>query len=159
MEPGPQNYHPNHPSSPGCLFLDSLLSEIQKPLSVNFFLSSSLLICTKCKHCYPLRQQWYVLPSFPASLKTFFWEYSCFTMLYYFLLYNNLNQLYVYIYPLLSLSAPPLPSHPSAAAAAKSLQSHPTLCHPIDGSPPGSSVPGILQARTLEWVAISFSPL
>ena len=44
-----------------------------------------------------------------------------------------------------------------AAAAAKSLQSGPTLCDPIDGSPPGSTVPGILQARTLEWVAISFS--
>ena len=41
-------------------------------------------------------------------------------------------------------------------AAAKSLQSCPTLCDPIDGSPPGSPVPGILQARTLEWVAISF---
>ena len=45
--------------------------------------------------------------------------------------------------------------HP--AAAAKSLQSCPTLCDPIDGSPQGSPVPGILQARTLEWVAISFS--
>ena len=45
----------------------------------------------------------------------------------------------------------------SVAAAAKSLQSCPTLCDPIDGSPPGSLVPGILQARTLEWVAISFS--
>ena len=43
------------------------------------------------------------------------------------------------------------------AAAAKSLQSCPTLCDPIDGSPPGSPVPGILQARTLEWVVISFS--
>ena len=43
------------------------------------------------------------------------------------------------------------------AAAAKSLQSCPTLRNPIDGSPPGSSVPGILQARILEWVAISFS--
>ena len=43
------------------------------------------------------------------------------------------------------------------AAAAKSLQSCPTLCEPIDGSPPGSSVLGILQARTLEWVAIFFS--
>ena len=42
-------------------------------------------------------------------------------------------------------------------AAAKSLQSCPTLCHPTDGSPPGFPVPGILQARTLEWVAISFS--
>ena len=44
-----------------------------------------------------------------------------------------------------------------AAAAAKSLQSCPTLCDPIDGSPSGSPVPGILQARILEWVAISFS--
>ena len=44
-----------------------------------------------------------------------------------------------------------------AATAAKSLQSCPTLCDPIDGSPPGSTIPGILQARTLEWVAISFS--
>ena len=43
------------------------------------------------------------------------------------------------------------------AAAAKSLQSCPTLCDPIDGSPLGSPIPGILQARTLEWVAISFS--
>ena len=45
----------------------------------------------------------------------------------------------------------------AAAAAAKSLQSCPTLCNPIDGCPPGSPVPGILQARTLERVAISFS--
>ena len=44
-----------------------------------------------------------------------------------------------------------------SAAAAKLLQSCPTLCDPIDGSPPGSPVPGILQARTQEWVAISFS--
>ena len=44
-----------------------------------------------------------------------------------------------------------------SAAAAKSLQSCPTLCDPIDGNPPGSPVPGILQARTLEWGAISFS--
>ena len=45
----------------------------------------------------------------------------------------------------------------AAAAAVKSLQSCPTLCNPIDGSPPSSPVPGILQARTLEWVVISFS--
>ena len=45
----------------------------------------------------------------------------------------------------------------TAAAAAKSLQSCPTLRDPRDGSPPGSLIPGILQARTLEWVAISFS--
>ena len=48
-------------------------------------------------------------------------------------------------------------SIPTAAVAAKSLQSCLTLCNPIDGSPPGSPVPGILQARTLERVAISFS--
>ena len=48
-------------------------------------------------------------------------------------------------------------SHDNWSAAAKSLQSCPTLCDPIDGSPPGSPVSGILQARTLEWVAISFS--
>ena len=45
----------------------------------------------------------------------------------------------------------------AAAAAAKSLQSCPTLCDPLDVSPPGSAAPGILQARTQEWVAISFS--
>ena len=47
--------------------------------------------------------------------------------------------------------------HVAAAAAAMLLQSCPTLCNPIDGSPPGSPIPGILQARTLEWVTISFS--
>ena len=56
----------------------------------------------------------------------------------------------VYIHPNCSIK-------PHAAAAAKSLQSCLTLCDSIDGSPPGSPVPGILQARTLEWVAISFS--
>ena len=49
------------------------------------------------------------------------------------------------------------PTVGTTAAAAKSLQSCPTLCDPTDGSPPGSAVPRILQARTLEWVAISFS--
>ena len=48
------------------------------------------------------------------------------------------------------------PFIPTAAAAAQSLQSCPTLCDPIDGSPPGSPIPGILQARTLQWIAISF---
>ena len=56
---------------------------------------------------------------------------------------------------LTSLYLGALPDLP--AAAAKSLQSCPILCNPIDSSPPGSSVPGILQARTLEWVAVSFS--
>ena len=55
------------------------------------------------------------------------------------------------------LSHLPNITYAAAAAAAKSFQSCPTLCDPIDGGPPGSPVPGILQARTLEWVAISFS--
>ena len=57
----------------------------------------------------------------------------------------------------LGLPAPTQPLLLAAAAAAKSLQLCPTLCKPIDGSPPGSPIPGILQARTLEWVAIFFS--
>ena len=56
-----------------------------------------------------------------------------------------------------TLSSPSDMHAAAAAAAAKSLQSCPTLCDPRDGSPPGSTIPGILQARTLEWVAISFS--
>ena len=55
------------------------------------------------------------------------------------------------------LDQPHLKDHIAAASAAKLLQSCRTLCDPIDGSPPGSPIPGILQARTLEWVAISFS--
>ena len=51
-----------------------------------------------------------------------------------------------------------MPYAATATAAAKSLQLYPTLCEPTDSSPPGSPIPGILQARTLEWVAISFSP-
>ena len=58
-----------------------------------------------------------------------------------------------HVYQYLSISV----ATAAAATAAKSLQSCPTLCDPIDCSPPGSPVPGILQARTLEWVAISFS--
>ena len=58
---------------------------------------------------------------------------------------------------MLSLHLPARETRAAAAAAAKSLQSCPILCDPTDGSPPGSPVPGILQARTLEWVAIAFS--
>ena len=60
---------------------------------------------------------------------------------------------HTYVMFLLNLLSPSW-FHPSAVA--KSLQSCPTLCNPIDGSPPGSAVPGILQARTLEWVAMPF---
>ena len=62
------------------------------------------------------------------------------------------KNIYIYIYIYTHTH-----THPAAVAAAKSLQSRPTLCDPIDDNPLGSSVPGILQARKLEWVAISFS--
>ena len=69
--------------------------------------------------------------------------------------------IYIYISQIFFFfSSIPLSSYricTAAAAAAKWLQSCLTLCDPIDGSPPGSPIPGILQARTLEWVAISFS--
>ena len=70
---------------------------------------------------------------------------------------SNLSLLHLLPWQAISLPLSYLGSPSAAAAAAKSLQSCPTLCDPIDGSPPGSPVPGILQARTLEWVAISFS--
>ena len=73
-----------------------------------------------------------------------------------FLVWHDLTFLISNHFSYLSISAWKLPPV-FVAAAAKSLQSCPTLCDPIDGSPPGSPVPGILQARTLEWVAISFS--
>ena len=57
----------------------------------------------------------------------------------------------------MALGEGPAEALAAAAAAAKSLQSCPTLCDPIDGSSPGSPVPGILQARTVEWVAIAYS--
>ena len=60
-------------------------------------------------------------------------------------------------YPGMTPASPASPAMAAAAAAAKSLQPSPTLCDPIEGSLPGSPVPGILQARILEWVAISFS--
>ena len=66
------------------------------------------------------------------------------------------RSLYIEIKTLLTLYVV-LSKQNTAATAAKSLQLYPTLRDPIDGSPPGSPVPGILQARTLEWVAISFS--
>ena len=62
-----------------------------------------------------------------------------------------------HIIPLLGVQQSQLLELTISAAASKLLQSCPTLCNPIDGSPPGSPVPGILQARTLEWVDISFS--
>ena len=82
----------------------------------------------------------------------FFWNYLSIPTFWFFYMKINCS--------LLTLSSPEISDpfyHKAAAAAAKSLQSCPTLCDPIDGSPPGSAIPGILQARTLEWVAISSS--
>ena len=79
--------------------------------------------------------------------------------------FNNFKIIVQFSRSIVSISGTPwtpgflvfLPFHSVHAAAAKSLQSCPTLCDPIHGSPPGSPIPGILQARILEWVAISFS--
>ena len=65
--------------------------------------------------------------------------------------------IYSYLHPCFFIAIFKISMVAIDAAAAKSLQLCPTLCDPIDGSPPGSPIPGILQARTLEWVAISFS--
>ena len=88
---------------------------------------TNLASCEKCM---------LVILFFKEINSMYFYEYYHFSLLYFMTSY----QLFV-----------------TAAAAAKLLQSCPTLCDPIDGSPPGSTIPGILQARTLEWVAISFS--
>ena len=88
-------------------------------------------------HCFCTKQYFQVS----------FWFLCCFiVVLSYFLIGASTNYNMHTIIPFAT-----------AAAAAKSLQSYPTLCDPIDGSPPGTTVPGIFQARTLEWVAISFS--
>ena len=63
----------------------------------------------------------------------------------------------IYVYIRSPPNSAPIQAAAAAVAAAKSLQSCPTLCNPIDSSPPGFAIPGILQARTLEWAAISFS--
>ena len=85
---------------------------------------------------------------------SFFLSFNCTSL-------NSLNLQHVSIDGILSLLMIAIPvlyiTAAAAAAAAKLLQSCPTLCDPIDSLPPGSPVPGILQARTLEWVAISFS--
>ena len=81
-----------------------------------------------------------------------FWETNCFQLRKYFLTKVLMNETSI-----LEECGLFTRDIQAAAAAAKSLQSCPTLCDPIGSSPPGSPVPGILQARTLEWVAISFS--
>ena len=76
-------------------------------------------------------------------------------MVLYFTNVETLTSIYLFLS--LTISALQIMDVMIASAAAKSLQSCLTLCDPIDSSPPGSPIPGILQARTLEWVAISFS--
>ena len=71
--------------------------------------------------------------------------------------YTHISSVFDFLRILILFSIVSIPVYNPTAAAAKLLQSCPTLCNAIDGSPPGSPVPGILQARTLEWVAISFS--
>ena len=78
-------------------------------------------------------------------------------MYFYITMYHTRSYVAGTIGCLIAISLCFLTNPAAAATAAKSLQSCPTLCDPIDGSPPGSPVPGILLARTLEWVAISFS--
>ena len=87
------------------------------------------------------------------STKFFFFFLSRFAVLDWFLVYSKMIQLYIYIHNLFNI----IFHYGLITTTTKSLQSCPTLCDPRDGSPPGSPVPGILQARTLEWVAISFS--
>ena len=72
-------------------------------------------------------------------------------------LLTNVHIVKAMVFPIVMYGCESWTIKKAAAAAAKSLQSWPTLCDPIDGSPPGSAIPGILQARTPEWVAISFS--
>ena len=106
------------------------------------------------RNCQTVFQNGYVVcvfhqqsmwPSFPSSLLTF-----GFVINFYFGQFDRYVVISHCSFHLLFPAA-------AAAAAAKSLQLCPTLCNPIDGSPPGSPIPGILQARTLEWVAVSFS--
>ena len=111
------------------------------PPFFTFYLRSVLLTHTQSCSLYL---------TFGSVFDTFLLE----TLLFWFWYHNSLLTLSLcsfwipFIPPLLCLAL---------ASAAKSLQSCPTLCDPIDGSPPGSPIPGILQARTLEWIAISFS--
>ena len=112
----------------------------------------------RAKHIVPETQealfkcQYYYLRRSSQSTSTFYLWFNT----YYIITADNTGIGKCAWEMLKCISSPPLYLCP-AAAAAKSLQSYPTLCDPIDGSPPGYPVPGILQARTLEWVAISFS--
>ena len=109
-------------------------------------------------HTIPLGHPSAPAPSILYPASNLDWQFVSYIILY----------MFQWLYSLIIVSTPSFPnilyhfnewrdSNYAAAAAAKSLRSSLTLCDPIDGSPPGSPVPGSLQARTLEWVAISFS--
>ena len=102
---------------------------------------------------------WYYLLLYLAFVSSVIFKSVSIIQYWYFLFCNNNNKKTIGL-PLFKIVFTYYKSYPFRvhnSAAAKSLQSCPTLCDPIDGSPPGSSIPGILQARALEWVAISFS--
>ena len=113
-----------------------------------FFLRTSYTVIFSFHLCFwyffknkrMIAQSQYLLHFISASC-SYLYKTRCF-------LFCNLWAISIFLYYVIESAA---------AATAKSLQSCPTLCDPRDGSPPGSAVPGILQARTLEWVAISFS--
>ena len=108
--------------------------------------ATSLSLLTLFRHCYPDFSSILMTVTMNALSDQFPDTYSFVWNIFFcfFIFWVILEKV---------ISAP----YKGVAAAAKSLQSCPTLCNPIDSSPPGSAVPGILQTRTLEWVAISFS--
>ena len=139
-------YHLSFPLWPGCCLLHKTLK-----LSVHISTSSSnesgvheIRIETSLKAQVSHMKMWlkYLLSSF---------------ILYYFLSPNSHLWTHEYLDQSTEENSSLYYKWLYMLCAAKSLQSCPTLCDPIDGSPPGSPIPGILQARTLEWVAISFS--
>ena len=117
--------------------------------NIFFVLEIKKYIWLEQKHVIKEDERFFIIVWKPMGS---FWTHIKFLFQFIIIKYlKHINiKINIYIYVILICIA-------SAAAAAKSLQSCLTLCYPIDGSPPGSPVPGILQARTLEWVAISFS--
>ena len=138
--PSPQTAAPPWSSSPGCSPLPRLLhSRLMPTASFRHQLHVLLLSPAASTHLYP---KYATPPPKKLKLHDHFFDKTCS-----FLCVPHLTRWHSIHH---STSA-------AAAAAAKSLQSCPTLCDPVDGSPPGSPIPRILQARTLEWVAISLS--
>ena len=144
-------------------------SSVWKPLAFQPVTLSQRLMCAVCmcakhvSHVWLFVTPWTVALQAPLSMGSSRQEYwmGCHALLQGIFLnqWSNLNLLHwqANSLPLAPPGKLPAAAAAAAAAAAKSLQSCPTLCDPTDGSPPGSPVPGILQARTLEWVAISLS--